>query len=85
MAVKAITAPNTVKTLARVMWSLAGAGRVAVDLSQIEAHGFVINGASEFDAAGFSVSAAGDVNGDGFDDLIVGAPDRRRERREFRR
>ncbi|AGI70571.1 putative integrin alpha chain family protein [Octadecabacter arcticus 238] len=47
---------------------------VAVDLSQIEAHGFVINGVSEFDAAGFSVSAAGDVNNDGFDDLIVGAP-----------
>ena len=46
-----------------------------MDLNQIEAHGFVINGASEFDAAGFSVSAAGDVNNDGFDDLIVGAPD----------
>lgn len=37
--------------------------------------GFRLDGANDDDAAGYSVADAGDVNGDGFGDLIIGAPE----------
>jgi FG-GAP repeat len=45
-----------------------------VDLQDLGAAGFRIDGAASADRAGNSVAAAGDVNGDGRADLIVGAP-----------
>ncbi|HEX8258600.1 MAG TPA: integrin alpha, partial [Allosphingosinicella sp.] len=45
-----------------------------VDLGNIGAAGFVIQGDAALDKAGFSVASAGDVNGDGLGDVIVGAP-----------
>ena len=45
-----------------------------VDLANLGAGGFRIDGRSAFDAAGTGVAGAGDVNGDGLGDLIIGAP-----------
>lgn len=45
-----------------------------VDLANLGAGGFRIDGRSAFDAMGTGVAGAGDVNGDGLGDLIVGAP-----------
>ena len=56
-------------------------GFADIDLATLTAaQGFRIFGADAGDYSGCSVSSAGDVNGDGFDDLIVGAPWRRRGR-----
>jgi hypothetical protein len=44
-----------------------------IDLANLGANGFRIDGAAAYDQSGISVSSAGDVNNDGFDDLIVGA------------
>jgi hypothetical protein len=44
-----------------------------VDLENLGARGFRIDGIDLFDASGVSVSGAGDVNGDGLADLIIGA------------
>ena len=44
----------------------------AVDLGNLGAGGFRLNGVDPGDHSGISVSGAGDVNGDGLDDLIVG-------------
>jgi hypothetical protein len=61
---------------AYVIYGVAGATRISVDLSTLSAdEGFVIQGDTAGDQAGLSVAAAGDVNGDGIDDLIVGAPE----------
>jgi hypothetical protein len=44
-----------------------------LDLSQLAAFGFIIQGDAAGDILGYgSISSAGDVNGDGFDDIIVG-------------
>ncbi len=45
----------------------------SVELSNLGARGFAINGMNVSDATGFMVSNAGDVNGDGLSDVIVGA------------
>jgi len=45
-----------------------------VELGNLQAGGFVINGSEPGDNSGASLSAVGDVNGDGFDDVIIGAP-----------
>lgn len=45
----------------------------AVDLGNLGAGGFRLNGVDPGDHSGISVSGAGDVNGDGLADLIVGA------------
>ncbi len=45
-----------------------------VDLEDLGAGGYVINGASAGDAVGTAVAGAGDLNGDGLPDLLVGAP-----------
>ena len=51
-----------------------GQGAGPIDLHNLGARGFRIDGAAKGDGAGFSVAGAGDVNGDGIDDLVVGAP-----------
>jgi hypothetical protein len=45
----------------------------AIDLAELGAGGFRIDGAAFEDYSGRSVAGAGDVNGDGLDDLIIGA------------
>lgn len=49
-------------------------GTEAVDVDQLGAGGFRIEGANAGDLAGFSVATAGDVNGDELADVVVGAP-----------
>jgi hypothetical protein len=49
------------------------AGNLPVDLANLGAGGFRIDGIDVQDLSGRSVSGAGDVNGDGLGDLIVGA------------
>ncbi len=44
-----------------------------IDLTNLGAQGFIIQGDVSGDFTGYCVSAAGDFNGDGFDDMIVGA------------
>jgi FG-GAP repeat protein/PASTA domain-containing protein len=45
-----------------------------VQLADLAARGFRIEGARESDYAGFSAAGAGDINRDGMADVIVGAP-----------
>ena len=45
-----------------------------IELAELGAGGFRIDGLAQLDSIGYSVSNAGDVNGDGFDDVILGAP-----------
>lgn len=45
-----------------------------VELGNLGAGGFAINGSEPGDNSGASLSAVGDVNGDGFNDVIIGAP-----------
>lgn len=45
-----------------------------VELGNLQASGFVINGSEPGDNSGASLSGVGDMNGDGFDDVIIGAP-----------
>ena len=49
-------------------------GLGTIDLSNLGAGGFTIQGDAVGDHAGWSVAGAGDINADGFDDIIVGAP-----------
>ena len=46
----------------------------AIDLKNLGANGFSINGNLEYGYSGLAVSGAGDVNGDGLSDLIVSEP-----------
>ncbi|MBY0335615.1 MAG: FG-GAP-like repeat-containing protein [Acetobacteraceae bacterium] len=48
-------------------------GFANVDLANLGARGFRIDGAASSDNIGVAVASAGDVNGDGFGDIIVGA------------
>ncbi len=61
--------------LAAAPWVLVPrpAGAQDVDLGNLGARGFRIDGSDAGDRSGISVSGAGDVNGDGLADLIVGA------------
>jgi len=45
-----------------------------IDVGNLGAAGYTINGADANDWSGVSVSSAGDFNGDDIDDLIIGAP-----------
>ncbi|HEV8461909.1 MAG TPA: hypothetical protein VGQ38_14500 [Gaiellaceae bacterium] len=58
---------------AYVVFGRATPGRV--DLANLGAGGFRIDGAAPSDRAGEAVAAAGDVNRDGLADVIVAAPD----------
>ncbi|GJD93595.1 Ig-like domain-containing protein [Methylobacterium iners] len=49
------------------------AAPVNIDLDNLGAAGFRIDGGATLDQSGTGISAAGDVNGDGFADLLVGA------------
>jgi hypothetical protein len=51
-----------------------GRGSAPIDLQNLGAAGFRIDGATDFGEAGYSVAGAGDLNGDGLSDVIVGAP-----------
>ncbi|HEX3243509.1 MAG TPA: hypothetical protein VHQ97_10565 [Solirubrobacterales bacterium] len=51
-----------------------GQGPGPIDLHNLGARGFRIDGAAGRDSAGFAVAGAGDMNGDGIDDVVVGAP-----------
>jgi hypothetical protein len=46
-----------------------------VDLAQVGARGFRIDGAAAGDRLGTAVGGAGDVNGDGLADVVLGAPE----------
>ena len=46
-----------------------------VDLAQVGARGFRIDGAADGDRLGTAVGGAGDVNGDGLADVVLGAPE----------
>jgi len=50
-----------------------GKGPGPIDLHNLGARGYRIDGADQGDDAGFAVAGAGDVNGDGIDDVVVGA------------
>ena len=51
-----------------------GKGPGPIDLHNLGARGFRIDGSGFGDGAGFAVSGVGDFNGDGIADVAVGAP-----------
>ncbi len=68
-----VGAPGSATSVGHSYVVFGKAGGAVVDLANLVAGGFVINGQNTSDQSGLSVSAAGDMNGDGLTDLIVAA------------